>query len=61
MELKVRLRVGNTYLLQWNIAKSAFNRFFYKIVIKRTMQKSKDVCDFDWFFLIFVQNLTIQM
>ena len=31
---KVRLREGSTYLLQWNVFTSTFNRFFYKIEIK---------------------------
>ena len=28
-----------SYLLQWNVFNSTFNRFFYKIEIKRTMQR----------------------
>ena len=39
------MRARNTYLLQWNVFTSIFNRFFYKTEIKRTLKKPKDVCD----------------
>ena len=49
---KKRLRALNTYLFQWNVFTNTFSRFFQKIEIKRTMRKSDNVCDVNFFYLI---------